>query len=206
VSSKSGDTRVRILEAARALLEEAGTAETGLAEVGRRAGVSRQAVYLHFGSRTGLLVALVDHIDRRFGLYDALQAIQAEADPVRALVASQQLTARYAPGIHPTAAALARAGRDDEAAMAAFEERMELRRSGLRSLFVRIEAAGALAPGRTVQAAADASWAAGLPQVYEALVMRRGWSVDAYAQYLVDVAVALHVLPARWPVDRARDS
>lgn len=185
MSSHRDQTRLKILTAAHALLERAGSDGTGLAEVGAAVGVSRQTVYLHFGSRAGLLIALVDHIDRGFGLYDAVALVEAEPDPVRSLSLSLDLTARYAPRIHRCAMALAVAGREDEDARQAFEGRMALRRDGLVRIFQRIDDAGALASGRTVRAAAEACWALGLPQVYEALVVDCGWTVDAYADLLV---------------------
>ena len=54
----SGDpaTRRRILEAARALLEARPGANIAMGEVAARAGVSRQALYLHFADRTNLLL------------------------------------------------------------------------------------------------------------------------------------------------------
>ena len=36
-----------------------------MAEIAKAAGVSRQAVYLHFGTRGGMLMALVKRADRR---------------------------------------------------------------------------------------------------------------------------------------------
>ena len=50
-------TRDRILTAARKLLEERGF-DVGMGEIFRRAGISRQAVYLHFTSKTDLLQQL----------------------------------------------------------------------------------------------------------------------------------------------------
>ena len=59
-------TRTSILEAAWALLEERGTG-IRIADIAAKAGVSRQAVYLHFGDRDSLFVGLGDHIDVSFG-------------------------------------------------------------------------------------------------------------------------------------------
>jgi AcrR family transcriptional regulator len=50
------DARAAILDAARRLLEERGYHGIGLDAIGREAGVSRQAVYLHFRSKAGLLL------------------------------------------------------------------------------------------------------------------------------------------------------
>ena len=45
------ETRVGILDAAWALMAETGRLDVGQAEIAARAGVSRQTVYLAFGSR-----------------------------------------------------------------------------------------------------------------------------------------------------------
>ena len=51
-----------ILTAARELFEEQGYHGAGLEAVAKRAGVSRQAIYLHFASKAELLTALHAHI------------------------------------------------------------------------------------------------------------------------------------------------
>lgn len=193
MSSESTDTRTRILQAAWRLLEERGAAATTLARVGQQAGVSRQAVYLHFGSRAGLLVALVDHIDRTFGLYERIAKVNAASDGVEALRLSQVLTAEYAPSIHGPAMALAHAGHADEAAAVAFADRLNGRLVGLVAIMERIAAEGRLAPGWSVQEAAEAVWALGLPEAWAHLGVERGWSVEAYRRFLVEGAEALVV-------------
>src|SRR5687767_14135503 len=55
-------TRIQILEAARAVFEELGYYDASLRAVAKRAGVSRQAIYLHFPSKAELLTALHLHI------------------------------------------------------------------------------------------------------------------------------------------------
>lgn len=53
------DLRQRILETARALLDEQGAAALSLREVARRAGVTHQAPYHHFADRESILAELV---------------------------------------------------------------------------------------------------------------------------------------------------
>ena len=53
------ETRTQILEAARAMFEELGYHGAGLEAVAKMAGVSRQAIYLHFPSKAELLTALI---------------------------------------------------------------------------------------------------------------------------------------------------
>jgi AcrR family transcriptional regulator len=55
------DTRQRLLDAATRVFAEQGVETASLIEVARRAGQrNRGAVHYHFGSRTGLLVALLE--------------------------------------------------------------------------------------------------------------------------------------------------
>ncbi len=63
------DLRQRILETARALLDEQGAAALSLREVARRAGVTHQAPYHHFADRESILAELVtqgfEELERR---------------------------------------------------------------------------------------------------------------------------------------------
>ncbi len=184
------DTRARILAAARRLLEERGARGTRMADVARAAGVSRQALYLHFGSRAGLLVALADALDRDEGLYDRLASMPEAPDGRTALARSLDVTAWYAPIIHPAAMALYRARDEDDDARAAWDDRMAHRLAELRRICARLDAEGALAPGWTPDEAADALWALGLPPTYDALVEARGWTAEQFRRALFALAGA----------------
>src|SRR4051794_41803313 len=60
-------TRERILAATRDLLVRDGYRSTSLDEIARTADVARATVYYQFGSKAGLLQALVADIERRAG-------------------------------------------------------------------------------------------------------------------------------------------
>jgi AcrR family transcriptional regulator len=68
-AAEPADLRQRILDTARALLDEQGTAALSLREVARRAGVTHQAPYHHFADRESILAELVtagfDELARR---------------------------------------------------------------------------------------------------------------------------------------------
>ena len=68
------DTRSALLAAAGALLREGGAAALTLRAIGARAGVSRQAPYLHFPSKDALLAALAA---------DGFDQLSAEVDAAR---------------------------------------------------------------------------------------------------------------------------
>ena len=95
-----------------------------LADVARRAGVSRQAIYLHFSGRADLLTAVAQHADERRGLAAGVRRIveaPSGADAVREMVALQ---ARLNPEVWPLAVALDGARRQDAAAERAWQDRL----------------------------------------------------------------------------------
>jgi AcrR family transcriptional regulator len=69
------DARRRILDASIALLESEGLGAFSMREVARRAGLSHQAPYHHFGDREAILAALVEEGFRN--LTEALAACRA---------------------------------------------------------------------------------------------------------------------------------
>lgn len=71
------DTRERILAVARSIVDEEGEAAATMKAVAKGAGVSRQAVYLHFSDRSQLLSALSDYIDEKLGIGDWMEQIEA---------------------------------------------------------------------------------------------------------------------------------
>jgi AcrR family transcriptional regulator len=63
---KGNVSRERILEAAIELFSERGYAGSGVHEIARRAGIEKAALYWHFGSKEGLLAAVLDRTDAEF--------------------------------------------------------------------------------------------------------------------------------------------
>lgn len=157
-----------------------------LEDVAADAGVTRQALYLHFPSRGRLLVELVDHIDREQGLLALLEKARSGASgPAELLLAELRVTARYAPKIHAVAMSLARLADTDADAAEALADRMKRRRAGLRAAMTNLEAAGLLAPDWTVDHATDALWAAGAPASIDLLLRQRKWGAAQLERWLV---------------------
>lgn len=84
------ETRDRIAAAAAELHEEKGVARTTVAEIARRAGVTRLTVYNHFADLSALIPACADHYEKRHPLPDfaGLPAAEDPAERVRASVAA----------------------------------------------------------------------------------------------------------------------
>jgi AcrR family transcriptional regulator len=80
----AGDTRSRILAAARDLAVEKGFDEFTVEKVAEQAGVSRMTVYYQFGSKQELLEALFDQIAEK-GRIDRLPEAMKREDPLDSL-------------------------------------------------------------------------------------------------------------------------
>ncbi len=82
-------TIAKLVEISRALFAELGYAQTSTEEIVRRAGVTRGALYHHFGNKEGLFQAVVAAVQ-----HDVAQRIVAEAE------ASTTLWAQLLAGCH----------------------------------------------------------------------------------------------------------
>src|SRR5262245_3704568 len=75
------DTRERILAATWKLMEKSRDLQVRIADIAAAAGVSRQAVYLHFGNRANLLLAAVQYRDRISPVQTIARAAEEDAVP-----------------------------------------------------------------------------------------------------------------------------
>ena len=160
-----------------------------MARIAKAAGVSRQAVYLHFGTRGGMLMALVKRADQRFEIREGLFAAFGIADPAERLDASVGVWLDFVIRIQPVARDLIRLRETDPDAAGAWEDRMAELRSWLRVLVGSLDADGALAPGWTAQEATEYLWAASSVQMWGLLVRDCGWR-DARAASALRTSIA----------------
>ena len=181
MSTKSPEqsTRERILRAAWAVIEERG-AETRLSDVAERARVSRQAVYLHFGDRPRLLLALVDFMDSELGVERMAMDVFAAPTGTEMLRRAVALNATLMPSVDRVAGVLEAAQPTDDAMAAAWRSRMENRRAAHRAIVQRIADEGTLADDWTVDEAADLVSVTMLPSAWRELTHHLGWTADEY--------------------------
>jgi AcrR family transcriptional regulator len=162
-------------------LEERGTG-IRIADVASKAGVSRQAVYLHFGDRTSLFVALGDHIDISFGR-DRLRAdVFGAPTGVEGLRRWVQTMSWYTAKIDSVSRILELSAESDEALAAVWKDRMTGRYGHVRRIADRIAAEGQLADGWTAEGAADLIFTVTLPGPWRVLTSVAGWSKERYAR------------------------
>jgi AcrR family transcriptional regulator len=175
----SAETRRRVLDAAWERVREHGPKGASVKDIAAAAGVSRQLVYFHYGSRAGLLTAMARHRDRGFGraAADAL-----ELTPLEGLEATLRAWCGYVPEILPVARALEAALVTGDEGGTAWRERMGELHQVLRRAIERVE----LEPPWTVETATDWVWARVQPASYAHLVGERGWTHERYVQRTVE--------------------
>src|SRR5689334_12274417 len=130
MSSTESQTRERILKETWRLMEERHGQGVRMADIARAVGISRQAVYLHFPTRTDLLVATARYVDQIRGLEERLEPLRTEQNSLEMLDGYIDFWGNYIPENYGLAKALLSVRDTDEAANAAWNDRMESLRSG----------------------------------------------------------------------------
>jgi AcrR family transcriptional regulator len=177
------ETRRRILQAAWELLEQQG-AGVKLVDVADKAGVSRQAVYLHFGDRSGLLVALVDFIDVSLGAIQIRAHVHGGATGVESLQRWIQTMSWYTAKIDRVTQVLESSQYQDKALAAAWRDRMGRRQMHIRSIVERIAAEGRLDERWSVDTAVELLYVVTMPGPWRELTRELGWTAEQYTQNL----------------------
>jgi len=190
MSSEIPTTRVRILDAAWTLLESNPGVAARMSDIAKAAGISRQALYLHFPTRGDLLVATTRHIDSMKGVDARLAESRAAPSGRERLAAYVAAWGGYIPEIHGISVAL-RAMRDSDAeAAAAWDDRMQAVRHGCAAAVRALAADGALRPGLAEEEATDLLWALLSVETWERLVRDCGWSQADYERGITELAEA----------------
>jgi AcrR family transcriptional regulator len=182
MSSGDPETRKRILEVTRRLMVKRQGKDVRLEDIARAAGVSRQAVYMHFASRAGLLIATARYVDEVLGIEERLRPSREAVSGVQSLDAYVEFWANYIPEIYGLAKALLTVRETDEAAAAAWDDRMHALYQGCLTVIRCLDRDGVLVPEWTVDEAADFFWALISIRNWEHLTIERGWSKDQYIE------------------------
>lgn len=185
-SMSSGDpaTRRRILDAARALLEDDPGAPPSMGDVARRAGVSRQALYLHFSDRADLLLEVTRAVDASLRTPARQRRVDGAPTGRDALREAVALQAWLKPRLHGVVTALDALRRTDPAAQAAWQERDHARLARCEQVVRRLADDGDLADGWDVAGAARCVWAVTSQRVWDDLVNDQGWSSARYRTHV----------------------
>jgi AcrR family transcriptional regulator len=181
-----------VLASARAqFLEEGGYARTSMSAIAAAAGVSVQTLYNTFGSKAALLKAVFDTTlagddePIPMGQRPLFQAMERERDPAALLHHYARIGATLMKRMGPLLARVregAAAGDPDLAALLETSARERL--VGATEVVASVRALGPLRPGLSTARARDIVWTHTSYELWDLLVIQRGWSARSYADYL----------------------
>lgn len=187
MSSENLETREKIMRATWKLLEESGGSGVRMSDIAKATGISRQAVYLHFPTRADLLTGTARYMDEARNIDERLAASR-EATGVDRLDFWVEAWGNYIPEIHGVGRALIAMRDTDEAAAAAWNDRMQAVRHGCEAAVTALKSAGRLMPDYSVEQATDLLWALLSVEMWEKLRFECGWSQTAYVAAMQKMA------------------
>ena len=190
-----------LLDAAQRLFLSAGYAATTIASIAAAAGVSVETIYKGFGGKSGLVRAIRDRGLAGAGPTPAehrSNRLRLRTKDPRVLLAHWgTLTMEVAPKVSPILL-LVRAAAATDAEMAPLLAEMDADRLRRMTINARhLHAGGHLRAGVTLKDAVDTLWTYSSPELYELLLLRRGWTLAHYGRFVAAAMVAALLRPPR---------
>jgi AcrR family transcriptional regulator len=182
--------RRAVVVAATALFERDGFRPTTIAAVAERAGVSAESIYKGFGTKAALAKAVFDFViagdDEPVPVWRRAEADAVRAEPdvrrklllyARGLAARQQRSAKVQLLIRD-------GGHTDETLAALWRQLLAERLTGMAMLAGHLVESGQLRRGIGLDEVRDVLWTYTAVELYELLVLERGWGLDRYAEWM----------------------
>ncbi len=194
------ENRRAVLEAARRMFLQRGYAATTMGAIAAEARVSVETVYKAFGNKAGLVKAVVDVAivgdDEPLPMLqrERVRRMEVEPDPRRKLAMYGEHLAESAPRRVPVELIVRAAAASDPGAARVWEKLETERLTGMGFFARHLHEGGHLRPDVSVDEARDVLWTCNSAEVYDLLVLRRGWSPDRYGRWVAD-ALAAALLP-----------
>jgi AcrR family transcriptional regulator len=180
--------RERVLDVAEEILLERGYAETTVSAIARAAEVSPELIYKTFGGKAGL----VREIQRR-GLQgvgpvpaetrsDAMSATEPDAAVI--IREWARLSTEVAPRVSPIMLLVRSAAANDHDLVELLEEMDTQRLERMTHNAERLMRRPEVRPELSVEQIRDILWTYSSPDLYQLLVLQRGWTLAAYGDFL----------------------
>lgn len=190
MSSENQTTRIRILNATLDLLQS-GSAKVRVSDIARAAGISRQALYLHFATRGELLVEAARYLDE-------VNEVDRRLEPSRSATTGRarlkiwiESWGNYMPEIWGLGEALAAMQHTDSDAAEALADRMQAVRHGCAAAVTALARDGDLTPDLTEEQATDLLWTMLSVGSWRQLRFTCGWSQDDYVTRMTTAVEAV---------------
>jgi AcrR family transcriptional regulator len=185
-----------VVLAAQELFDTDGFQATTISAIARRAGVSAESIYKGFGTKAALAKAVFDFV------------IAGDDDPVPIAERPEQQAIRDEPDVRQKIRAyvaglvvrqtrsarvqiLIRDGRhSDETLRETWQTLLDERLTGMTMFGRHLLETGDLRPGITLDEVADVLWTYISVELYELLVLQRGWTAQRYGDHLATAVTA----------------
>jgi len=183
---QAGRSRAAVLNAARRLFLERGYSAATLGAIAEAADVSVETIHKGFGGKRGLVRAIWQQSLDGTGPVPAWRRSDemdtTEPDPAAVIRRWGELTAEVGPVAAPIALLIRAAAATDPEMAALYEEAEAARLERMTLNAKRLLARDGLREGLTLEQVRDVLWTYSSAELYELLVVRRGWSPEQYGR------------------------
>ena len=194
-------TREAILDAAQRRFLEGGYAATTIAAIAGEAEVSVETIYKAFGGKPGLVRAIYD---RGLAGREPVPAFQRaddmrerETDPRTIMRNWAALTSEVSAVVSPIARLVRAAAASDPDMAALLKAHNDIRERRARHHARFLKERGYLREDVALAQATDILWTCTSDELYDLMVLQRGWSLPRFARWLADYMIATLLPPAQ---------
>jgi len=182
-----------VLETAQRQFLAAGYGATTIAGIAAEAGVSVETIYKSFGGKAGLVRAIYDRGVRGQGsvsAYERSDQMRArETDPRTIMRRWGELTTEVAQQLTPIRLLIRAAAATDTEIAVLLEAGDNERLDRMRHHAVFLAECGYLRDGVTTDRATDILYTCSSVELYELLVLQRGWTLPEFALFVADFMI-----------------
>jgi len=206
--TQANATRRRMLEEARRLFLDHGYAKAAMPQIASAAGVSVQTVYKAFANKATLLKAVFDVAvagdddDVSMTERDIIGNIRAEPDAAGKITLYLSHLAQGSPRYAPVQLLARAAASADPAARAVWEQIRAETLTAMTMFAADLVSTDQLRRDLSADDVRDVLWVYHSPEIFEMLVLARGWDTDRYGRFLTEAVIdallfTTHRLPPR---------
>jgi AcrR family transcriptional regulator len=193
--------REAVIDAAERQFLAQGYVATSVASVAEEAGVSVQTIYKVFGGKSGLVRAIYDRglLGRRGDpAYDRSDEMrERETDPRTIMREWGALTTEVASIVSPIRLLMRAAALTDPEVARLLTETEAERLTRMRHHARFLKERGYLREGVTVDEATDVLWVCSSVEIFDLLVVQRGWSLPRFSRFVSDFMIENLLTPDR---------
>ncbi len=185
--------REATLDRARELFLERGYVATTVEAIASAAGVSAATVYKTYGGKACLVRELCERALVGAGpipAHERSDALRSSSDPRTVIEGWGRLLAEVSPRFSPLRLVLRAAAEADHEAEVLYDELDRDRLCRMAENAALLADGGHLRTGVTVEIARDVLWFCSSAELYELLIVHRGWSSEQLGRFAADTMVA----------------